>query len=169
MNNQFDVSTYDAVSRDLKDIINRMDLSDGRRRAVIFDIDETLLTAKNLKGRIKNPNDIFKLQYYPIFAGIPQMIELHNWIRQKGIDTFLVTGRKAPTQKSTVENLKKVGVENYSGIYFKEGKGPSEDYKTRVRKNLVEEGYEIIANIGDQVTDLTGGYAEYVFLLPSTY
>ena len=135
----------------------------------IFDIDETLLTAKNLKGRIKTPNDIFKLQYYPIFAGIPQMIELHNWIHQKGVDTILVTGRKISTQKSTIENLKKVGVDNYSKIYFKEGKGSSEDYKIRVRRNLVEDGYEIIANIGDQITDLTGGYAEHVFLLPSIY
>jgi HAD superfamily, subfamily IIIB (Acid phosphatase) len=38
-----------------------------------------------------------------------------------------------------------------------------------VRRKLTAEGYIIIANIGDQDSDLTGGYAERIFKLPNPF
>jgi acid phosphatase len=43
------------------------------------------------------------------------------------------------------------------------------DYKAAARKRLAEEGRTIIANIGDQESDLVGGYAERTFKLPNPF
>ena len=42
-------------------------------------------------------------------------------------------------------------------------------YKTGSRKSVEGEGYKIIVNIGDQWSDLAGGYSERVFKLPNPY
>ena len=40
------------------------------------------------------------------------------------------------------------------------------DRKTAARRALYREGYTIIANLGDQESDLRGGYEERSFKLP---
>ena len=40
------------------------------------------------------------------------------------------------------------------------------EFKTSVRKEIAEKGYAIIADIGDEYSDLVGGYAEGKFKLP---
>jgi acid phosphatase len=40
------------------------------------------------------------------------------------------------------------------------------DRKTAARRALYREGYTIVANLGDQESDLRGGYAEHIFKLP---
>lgn len=42
-------------------------------------------------------------------------------------------------------------------------------YKSSTRKMIQEKGYTIVVNIGDQFSDLAGGYAERVFKLPNPY
>jgi hypothetical protein len=39
-------------------------------------------------------------------------------------------------------------------------------YKTAARRALYREGYTIVANLGDQESDLRGGYAERTFKVP---
>ena len=43
------------------------------------------------------------------------------------------------------------------------------DFKTPVRAGIEEAGYTIIANIGDQPSDLFGGHAERIYLLPNPF
>ena len=43
------------------------------------------------------------------------------------------------------------------------------DFKTPVRAAIETDGYTIIANIGDQPSDLLGGFAERIFLLPNPF
>jgi hypothetical protein len=40
-------------------------------------------------------------------------------------------------------------------------------YKTATRKHIESLGYEIVANFGDQYSDLEGGYADKTFKLPN--
>lgn len=137
---------------------------------IVFDIDETLLTTKNVSKHFKDKSDVFKWQYRAVFDPIPEMVELHNWCVSNGIKTYLITGRKESLRNATVLNLQRAGVKGYETIYFKPtGRNISSGiYKMNVRKELSKKG-RIIANIGDQESDLEGGYAENTFLLPSTY
>ncbi len=43
------------------------------------------------------------------------------------------------------------------------------DFKGPVRAGIEREGYSIIANMGDQPSDLAGGHAERSFLLPNPF
>jgi hypothetical protein len=43
------------------------------------------------------------------------------------------------------------------------------DFKMSGRKKIQERGYHIIVNVGDQPSDLTGGYAERAVLLPDPF
>ena len=47
--------------------------------------------------------------------------------------------------------------------------GSAADYKTPIRAAIEKEGYTIVANIGDQPSDLLGGFAERIFLLPNPF
>jgi acid phosphatase len=43
------------------------------------------------------------------------------------------------------------------------------DFKTPQRAAIQGRGYTIIANIGDQPSDLDGGFAERTYLLPNPF
>jgi acid phosphatase len=43
------------------------------------------------------------------------------------------------------------------------------DFKTPIRARIEEIGYTIVANIGDQPSDLVGGHAQMRFLLPDPF
>jgi len=43
----------------------------------------------------------------------------------------------------------------------------AEVYKTAHRRRLAEAGYRILINIGDQESDLVGGFAEQTFKIPN--
>jgi len=42
-------------------------------------------------------------------------------------------------------------------------------FKSEARAAITKQGYTIIASIGDQYSDLKGGYAEKTFKLPNPY
>jgi len=44
-----------------------------------------------------------------------------------------------------------------------------EKYKTEERRKLEQAGYTIIANVGDQQSDLYGGSAECTFKVPNPF
>ncbi len=43
------------------------------------------------------------------------------------------------------------------------------DFKAPQRQAIESEGYTIIANMGDQPSDLDGGFSERTFLLPNPF
>ena len=43
------------------------------------------------------------------------------------------------------------------------------DFKAPTRKTIAGDGYSIILNVGDQMSDLDGGYAEKTFKLPNPF
>jgi len=42
-------------------------------------------------------------------------------------------------------------------------------FKAPRRAHIEEQGYTIIANMGDQPSDLAGGFAEQTYLLPNPF
>jgi hypothetical protein len=92
--------------------------------------------------------------------------------RERNVAVIFITGRKTTDQPGTENNLRAVGLGGYTRVFYKPNGYPetSEHFKTATRKKLVEEdGYTIIANIGDQASDLAGGYAERTFKLPNPF
>ena len=145
------------------------------RLALVLDIDETTLSNYNGMIQRKFCEDQRMIQhdiYQADAPAIEPMLALYKHAKQQGVAIFFVTGRRPNFQRATEKNLKHAGYTSWSGLYFR----PKQDnnssvvpYKKQARQNITHNGYTIIASIGDQTSDLTGGYAEKTFKLPNPY
>jgi len=97
--------------------------------------------------------------------------EIFRTARKLGVEVFFITGRRERVRAGTEANLRKVGCGDFAALVMKpnEWKGTAAACKTAERKRLVAEGRVIIANWGDQESDLSGGAAERTFKLPDPF
>jgi acid phosphatase len=158
---------------------------ENNKLAVVLDIDETALSnwsiiKANDFGYIVVPND--KCQYFSqawncwikkaSAPAIGPTLNLYRTARHLGFAVFFVSARHESERKATEQNLRNAVYRNWSGlILMPHGKTFSSVaiFKVAERRKLTEQGWTIVANIGDQPTDLEGGYAEHTFLLPNPF
>jgi predicted secreted acid phosphatase len=147
----------------------------GRKLAIVFDIDETALS--NLPHILANDFGYVPRVWNAWVAEgraraiVPVQTIYDTAVRGK-IDVFFITGRTAADQVPTERNLREVGYETWTKIFYLPTDNPRltlTGYKTDTRRQLVKEGYLIIANVGDQDSDLVNGYAERTFKLPNPF
>ena len=112
--------------------------------------------------------------------------DLVNYAASKGVEVFYNSGLKESQRVSAVENLKKVGVDvnlDSAHMFLKDAANPpaylsdcataaawnctTVQYKAGTRKHIESLGYDIVANFGDQYSDLDGGYADKTYKLPN--
>jgi acid phosphatase len=90
--------------------------------------------------------------------------------RELGVAVFFITGRPAEFQDETEANLREQGFTWDAVILLPANFGhmaSAADFKAPARRRLVEQGYAILLTIGDQESDLAGGFAERGFKLPN--
>ncbi len=148
----------------------------GKKLAIVFDIDETLLS--NLLHIVANDYGyVPKVWDRWVTSGQATAIipvqTVYDAARQAKIDIIIITSRKESDRVATERNLQQVGYENWTRIYYKpettEQPLSNAGFKTDTRRKLTQEGYTIIANIGDQDSDLANGYAERTFKIPNPF
>jgi predicted secreted acid phosphatase len=103
---------------------------------------------------------------------IAPTLELFQLARALNITVFFITGRPESQREATQRNLAAAGYTGYQKLYMvPEGAHfPSAvDFKAPIRAEIEQAGYKIIANVGDQPSDLKGGHAEKTFLLPDPF
>jgi hypothetical protein len=107
-------------------------------------------------------------------------LELFNFAKAtKGKDgnsvaIFFVTGRyEDPVEKAATEwNLHKAGYDGWQKLVMRPDSSHGlvvSDFKSAARENIEGDGFTIIANIGDQLSDLVGGHAEKCFKIPNPF
>jgi acid phosphatase len=105
---------------------------------------------------------------------IDPTLTLFRAAKEKGVAVFFVTGRRdSESQRSwTIKNLQAVGYDGWAGLSLR----PIDDhassvipYKSGERSKIAAHGYTIIANIGDQHSDLAGDFAERAWKLPNPF
>ena len=102
-------------------------------------------------------------------------VRLFRAAKADNIAVFFITGRKDDDKHAvsdaTTENLRKAGYSDWADLILEPSdyKSTVEQFKTEKRKEISAKGYTIIANVGDQHSDLNGGYAERVFKLPNPF
>ncbi len=146
-----------------------------KKLALVLDIDETSLSNyKSMIGRDFGGNR--KEYHKDVMAAdapaIKPMLALYQDARKHGITIFFVTGRHESERKATEKNLQKAGYSGWSGLYLRPINYTSKSiipFKSHTRKMITEKGYTIVASIGDQYSDLKGGYAQKVFKLPNPF
>ena len=150
--------------------------------AIVLDIDETSLSnwpAYRLNGWVRITNGGCDLQQGPCglrawqalaqSKAIAPTLALARRARELGVAVFFITGRPANLRQATERNLKDEGYEWTGVILQPEGAqfASAVDFKAPERRKLTEQGYTIDLSMGDQQSDLTGGYAERTFKLPN--
>lgn len=129
--------------------------ADGHKQAIVLDIDNTSLETDFHWAAIPTP-------------AVKPVLDLTRYAHSRGADIFFVTARPGILDSVTEWNLRKVGYP-VGGLYVRHLPDLFEavsTYKTAKRAEIEAKGYTIIANIGNNTTDLTGGHAERTFKLP---
>lgn len=144
------------------------------RLAIVFDLDETLLS--NLRHmRAMDFGYVPGLWDEWVAAADAPVLDpvaaVYRAAREHGVTVFYLTGRREATRAGTEKNLRAAGLGDYAALHCKPDgfTGTTEAFKTATRRQLAAEGWTIIANIGDQASDLAGGFAERGFKLPNPF
>jgi acid phosphatase len=141
-----------------------------RRPAVVLDIDDTSLS---LYGCLKAQN--FALASAPACAvsasrPIRQTLGFFRYVRRRHVAVFFITGRPEGLRGLTEGRLRGAGYTGRWRLVLR----PNTDhrpsvvpYKRGARRRITRNGYKILANLGDQRSDLSGGFALRGFKLPN--
>jgi HAD superfamily, subfamily IIIB (Acid phosphatase) len=154
--------------------------------ALVLDIDETSLSNwPNLKannfGFIRDgpcdwlpegPCGFVAWLRKGVSPVIMPALDLFNAAKTQAVAVFFISGRRDIERQATRWNLERAGYERWTRLITR----PNDDihatvqaFKTEERRKIAEEGYTIIANVGDQQSDLDGGFAECTFKVPNPF
>lgn len=146
-----------------------------RKPALVLDIDETSLSNYKYISQSNFSGTLGALALGVANADDPPIkptLNLFNAARQHGIAVFFITGRpdNIPGVRSqTVANLHSAGYDGWAGLSLNPGGLATVPYKSGERAKIEQQGYRIVANVGDQDSDLQGGHADRAFKLPNPF
>jgi hypothetical protein len=104
-------------------------------------------------------------------TAIQPTLDLYNDAKSRGVAIFFITGRRENTRAHTEHNLQREGFTTWSQVVLKPDASTASTvaYKSAARAAIEDQGYRIIANVGDQYSDLAGGHAERAFKLANPF
>lgn len=146
-----------------------------KKLAIVLDIDETSLSNYPSIVRDDFTEDEEKVHRDLMAARgvvIQPMKAFYEHVLSEGVSIFFVTGRYESIRAQTIKNLKAAGYHDWTALYLKPNdyhQASVIPYKSKARETITRKGYTIIASIGDQESDLKGGYALHTFKLPNPY
>jgi predicted secreted acid phosphatase len=160
----------------------------AEKRAIVFDADDTTLWTYDMEDGLMHFNFDPALQatwvFGKLFPATPGMVDFVDAVEAKGYAIFGITGRRFAQEQATVENLQEQGYTQFNGENFytkwdgADANKPAYvtcvaacttvEYKANTRKHIEQDlGYDIVLNVGDQWSDLQGGYADEALKLPN--
>jgi predicted secreted acid phosphatase len=158
------------------------------KKALVLDADDTTLWTNDVEDNLMHFNFDPALQaswvFDQKFPATPGMVDFVAAAEAKGYAIFGLTGRREVQEAATLGNLAKVGFTAFNADNFftkwngADSNKPSYvacaaacttvDYKANTRKHIEQDlGYDVVLNIGDQWSDLQGGYADATLKLPN--
>jgi acid phosphatase len=156
------------------------------RPAVVFDIDETALSnwealKANDFGRIldgscdrlpQGPCGLVAWDQRAQATIVQPTMDVYRAAKDRGAAVFFITGRDETQHTATERNLHAVGYTDYAELIMEPAGAhyvSAADFKAPQRQQIEQRGFTIVANIGDQPSDLDGGFSERTFLLPNPF
>ncbi len=152
--------------------------------AIVLDVDDTSLLTYNYELEVGFAYTPASNQAYLDNKNMPAvfgMDDVANYAADHGITVFWITGRPEAQRADTVRNLTVSGYKapaDTDHLYLKNAANPPAylscgstcttiQYKSGTRAHIESLGYDIVANFGDQYSDLSGGYSEKSYKLPN--
>jgi predicted secreted acid phosphatase len=161
-----------------------------KRPAIVLDIDETSLSnweeiAANDFAYVANPAvgcayppkmpcDGVSWERLAKAKAIPQTLALFEEALKLKVAIFFITGRlddaEGKERTATELNLNNEGYQGFVKVFLRPDRnGTIEAYKSGKRAEIESDGFTIIANVGDQYSDLRGGHSEKAFKVPNPF
>jgi predicted secreted acid phosphatase len=142
--------------------------------ALVLDIDETSLS--NYPDMVKldfggSMKEVIDAEDKGHDSAIEPVLRLYRFAIAHHVAVIFITGRYEYQRDATIHNLKSAGFTTWDDLIFRQGiynDATATVYKTAMRKQLQQQGYDIVLNVGDQKSDL-GQYADKNFKLPDPY
>jgi hypothetical protein len=124
----------------------------AKKPAIVLDIDDT---SEETQSTFELDNNyIYNAAVWndyaygkKAFVTIKPTLTLATWAKAHGVEVYYITGRRSTT------------VTGATGATYVQ--------RDQTIADLVDAGYRIIVNVGDQLSDLNGGYALKAFKLPN--
>jgi acid phosphatase len=150
--------------------------------AIVLDIDETSLSnwpayRLNGWGRVveggcdlhHGPCGLRAWQALGQSRALLPTVALARRARELGVAVFFISGRPPGLRDATERNLREQGYQWDGVILLPENAhfDSAVDFKAPERKKLCDQGYTILLSMGDQESDLKGGYVRKTFKLPN--
>jgi predicted secreted acid phosphatase len=159
----------------------------GKTPAIVLDTDDTMLMTYDME--VADMHFVFDPAEQDVwvqdqrFPATPVMVDFAAYAQSLGFALIGITGRSAAQKPASIANVAKVGFTGFTdATYYTKwptGQQPSYitcaaascttvEYKALTRRHLEKDlGYDISLNVGDQWSDLQGGYADHSFKLPN--
>ncbi len=156
---RYDEETGKVVDAAIDEFSN---IQPNENSAVIFDIDETALSSYEYRKK-------YDFGYVPEIwdkwvgeanaPAIKEVKRLYDLLTSRDFKIIFLTGRKDYTYKPTYQNLVNAGYSKFDTLIVRnndEYKMTALEYKSHKRTELVKKGYNIVGDVGDQLSDLEG-------------
>jgi len=149
------------------------ELASSRRPAIVLDIDDTALSTFDIQRRLGFgwvPSSWDAWVESAVARPHPAILALYRYAIGRGVAVLFVTGRREHLRVPTTRQLRGVGYDRWLALYMKPddyAESSVVPYKSGRRKAIEEQGFDILINVGDQWSDLEGGFARAIYKLPN--
>lgn len=145
------------------------------RAMVVFDVDDTLVSTYPVVSTNTPAFTYDPVRYDRAVAEcstpvIPAVRSLYRWVQKRGLAVAVVSGRDSDQRTATAKCLRRLGMTDWQRLVTRPASAvgvPSARFKARVRAQLVDRGWRIVASVGDQVSDMAHGHLRRGYLLPN--
>lgn len=148
-----------ALARMVLDRDLRMNRRSRQRRAVVVDIDETVMDNSAFQATLLKNGQVYSAGSWTNWVNrreataIPGAVEFLRYAASRGVRVFYITNRKqAEEGEATIANLKKLGFPDVSNETVMGRTDPNSSSK-EARRQTVGSRYRIVLLMGDNLND----------------
>ncbi|RAL52254.1 hypothetical protein DM860_016103 [Cuscuta australis] len=151
------------VSEEARVYARSVELGGDGKDAWVFDVDETLISNLPYYSQHGFGLEGFDGVEFDKWVekgrgpAINSSLKLYQEIKELGFKAFLLTGRSDRHREVTEENLVNAGFQDWDKFILRSPEDHVKSaavYKSEKRREMVEEGFRIVGNSGDQWSDL---------------
>ncbi|MGB8473461.1 MAG: HAD family acid phosphatase [Candidatus Acidiferrum sp.] len=154
-----------------------VDAKPKEKLAIVLDIDETALSnwpVETLDDFAYIPNDQQWCVSLHCARAIAATLRIFHEAEKLKVAVFFITGRPEAQRKDTEINLHIEQYDHWEKLYLRPVNHPANqsvaDYKSGIRAEILSQGYRIVLNVGDQMSDLAGSpMADHSVKMPNPF
>jgi acid phosphatase len=166
------LQAYTSATKDLRGMIDdplwsalpEQTNASGLPPAIIFDVDETLVTNVLFQAELEPPFTNSKLDQWnasTTAVAVPGAARFVKFARAAGVEAFFVTNRPCepadedpcPQKDGTIEDLNEAGIPADESNVLMANERPEWTREKKARRDLIAQNFRVIMLIGDDLGD----------------